>query len=142
MTLQVTRAVIAGLLEQARAAHPEECCGILLGHGGAITAMRPARNVHPMPATHFEIDPQALIDAHRAARDGAGGGAGAGDGDGQEVAGYYHSHPCGPASPSATDRASASGDGRIWAIVAKSDIRFWRDGEQGFAALSYSETDG
>jgi hypothetical protein len=40
--------------------------------------------------------------------------------------------------PSATDRASASGDGRVWAILAGEDVRFWKDGAEGFAALSYT----
>lgn len=117
------------------AAHPHEACGILLGGfvtGRArITEARAAANVHPAPATHFEIDPQALIDAHRAARSG-----------GAQVIGYYHSHPNGPADPSATDRACASGDGALWAILAGGDIRFWRDGEQGFAALPFAVCDG
>ena len=96
-----------------------------------ITTLQPARNVHPTPETHFEIDPQALIDAHRAAR---GGGA--------EVLGYYHSHPHGPAEPSATDRALAARDGRVWAIAAKGEVRFWRDDEPGFEPLSLRVIDG
>lgn len=114
----------------AAAALPHEACGILLGEGGRIVAARAARNVHPAPRTHFEIDPRALIDAHRAARAG-----------GPEVIGYFHSHPEGPPEPSATDRASAAGDGRVWAIIAPNDpgadVRFWRDGEQGFTPLSF-----
>jgi proteasome lid subunit RPN8/RPN11 len=116
----------------AAAAHPHEACGILLGEGTRVSETREARNVHPFPHTHFEIDPQALVDAHRAARrEGA-----------PQVIGYYHSHPSGPAAPSATDRASASGDGRVWAIVAGPDVTFWRDGEQGFAALPFTVIDG
>ena len=111
----------------AAAAHPLEACGILLGAGGRITEARPAANVHPSPQTHFEVDPQALIDAHRAAR--AGGPA---------VIGYYHSHPEGPAQPSATDRASASGDGAVWVIISQDDTRFWQDGKQGFVALPFT----
>lgn len=115
------------LQKEARASLPRECCGILLGRKGHIEAVRPTRNVHPTPETHFEIDPQALIDAHRAARQG-----------GAQVLGYYHSHPKGPAHPSATDRAMAAGDGGIWAIIGASEVRFWRDLPEGFAALSYS----
>lgn len=115
----------------AAAAHPHEACGILLGEGNRITAARPAANVHPTPATHFEIDPRALIDAHRAARAG-----------GAEVVGYFHSHPTGPAAPSATDRACAAGDGKVWAILACKDITFWKDGEAGFTALSFAARDG
>jgi len=128
MEIVLTSEVHTALIAAARAAHPLEACGILLGKGRRITAARPARNVHASPRTHFEIDPQALIDAHRAAR--APGGC--------QVLGYYHSHPQGPAAPSATDRAEASGDGRIWAIIAGEDVRLWRDGGAGFAALSFT----
>lgn len=114
------------LRAEATAAHPRECCGLLLGEGGAITALRPARNVHPDPARHFEIDPQALVNAFRAERSG-----------GPRVVGYYHSHPTGAAEPSATDRVMAAHDGRVWAIVASGEVRFWRDTAHGFEALSY-----
>ena len=50
--------------------------------------------------------------------------------------GYYPAHPQGPAEPSAIDRAQASRDGRIWAIVGAGDVRFWRDDEAGFVELS------
>ncbi len=116
---------------QTRHAHPNECCGILYGSRDHITHAEPTRNVHPTPDTHFEIDPAALIAAHRIAREG-----------GSAVAGYYHSHPLGPAEPSAADAAMAAGDGAIWAIVARGDIRFWRDGEAGFEPLSYIEQGG
>ncbi|MGY6635617.1 MAG: Mov34/MPN/PAD-1 family protein [Erythrobacter sp.] len=127
MDIVLTSKVHAALLEAARGAYPLEACGLLLGAGARITAARPARNVHPNPHTHFEIDPQALIDAHRAAR--APGAP--------QVLGYYHSHPTGPAQPSATDRAMAAGDGRIWAIIAGEEVALWRDGDAGFAALSF-----
>ena len=129
--LEINAQALAAMRAAAAAAHPHEACGLLLGEGGCITEARAASNVHPAPATHFEIDPQALIDAHRAAR--AGGSA---------VVGYYHSHPSGPPVPSATDRASASGDGRVWAIIAGDDVTFWQDGEQGFVALSFACRDG
>jgi proteasome lid subunit RPN8/RPN11 len=128
MQVEVTSRALAAMRAHAAAALPHEACGILLGEGGRITEARPAANVHPAPRTHFAIDPQALIDAHRAARAG-----------GPQVLGYYHSHPSGPPEPSATDRAGAAGDGRVWAIIAPADqgedVRFWQDGEQGFVAL-------
>lgn len=123
----IAPSLLEALLAEARAAFPRECCGMLLGEGGRIDAIVPARNVHPAPETHFEIDPQALVDVHRAARDG-----------GAQVAGYYHSHPAGPPEPSATDRAEAAHDGRIWAIVGAGTVAFWRDGEGGFTPLSYA----
>ena len=129
MDIEVTREVIDALRAEERAVHPHECCGILLGQGNRIETLKPAANVHPEPERHFEIDPQALIDAHRAARSG-----------GSQVIGYYHSHPTGAAEPSQTDRAMAAGDGRVWAIVApedaQADVRFWRNAEGGFVELA------
>ncbi len=131
MEIVLTSEVHAALIAAARAAHPLEACGILLGEGTRIAAAVSARNIHPSPHTHFEIDPAALIAAHRAARAG-----------GHQVLGYYHSHPHGAPAPSATDRACASGDGRIWAIIAGDDFRLWRDGDEGFTPLSFALIDG
>jgi proteasome lid subunit RPN8/RPN11 len=124
MDLEVTSGTIATLLEEATRAHPRECCGLLLGKGGRVAMARPAANVHPDPERHFEIDPKALIAAHRAQRAG-----------GLDVLGYYHSHPNGRAEPSAEDRAQASGDGRIWAIVADGAVTWWRDLPDHFEPL-------
>jgi proteasome lid subunit RPN8/RPN11 len=125
MMLRVTREALERMRAEAAAAAGEECCGLLLGVGG-IDEARPAVNVAADRRRRFEIDPQALVDAHRAARQG-----------GPAVVGYYHSHPMGPAEPSATDRAMAAGDGSVWAIVGADGVRFWRDDGQGFARLSY-----
>ncbi|WP_121118397.1 Mov34/MPN/PAD-1 family protein [Croceibacterium ferulae] len=127
MEWTVTSAVLAVMRSAAAAAHPRECCGLLLGRGQAIVQAVPAANVAAEPWHRFEIDPATLIAAHRAAR--AGGPA---------VLGYYHSHPTGDARPSATDQAQAAGDGRVWAIVAACDVCWWQDDEAGFVQLSCS----
>ena len=129
--IEVRKSVLDSLVAESAHAAPEEACGLLLGSAERIETAVPARNVHPTPCTHFEIDPAALIAAHRAAR---AGGAG--------IAGYWHSHPVGSAAPSATDQASASGDGRVWAIVADGVVAFWRDAPGGFEALPYGCVDG
>ena len=131
MELRVTSGLIENLVAQAADAHPNECCGILLGGDGRITGLTPARNVHPTPHTHFEIDPQALIDVHRAVRAG-----------GPPVIGYYHSHPNGRGGPSPTDQAMALGDGGIWAIIAENAVSFWEDAPDRFRALSHRVVDG
>ncbi len=125
--LEVVGDALTTMRAAAAAAHPHEACGLLLGQGARIAAARETANVHPAPATHFDIDPQALINAHRAARAG-----------GAQVLGYFHSHPIGAAEPSATDRAMAAHDGRIWAIIAGDEVRLWRDGDGGFVALSFT----
>lgn len=116
---------------QAAQATADEVCGLLLGQGSHIAVATLARNVDPDPATRFEIDPVALIAAFRAEREG-----------GPQVLGYWHSHPTGQAAPSRTDRDRASGDGRIWAIVAGGAITLWVDRAAGFEALPYSIQDG
>lgn len=131
MEIAVTSGVRATLLEEAARAHPCEACGLLLGEGGRIERAVPTANIHPDPQRHFEIDPAALIAAHRAAREG-----------GAEVLGYYHSHPTGDPAPSAEDRAQACGDGRIWAIVAGGEIGWWRDMPTGFETLPTRVADG
>ena len=126
MDIEVARRVVETIEREASLAYPHETCGMLLGEGSRIARALPTLNVHPNPEAHFEIDPQALIDAHRAAREG-----------GPQLVGYYHSHPVGTAEPSQIDRAMASGDGRIWAILADGEIRFWQDKPSGFEALSH-----
>ncbi|WP_233994184.1 M67 family metallopeptidase [Porphyrobacter sp. AAP60] len=132
MELEVTREALTAMRAASAAAHPQEACGLLLGTGRRIIEVRETRNIHPAPATHFEIDPQALIDAYRAARSGAGA----------QVLGYFHSHPTGDPAPSATDSAMAAHDGRVWAIIAGGtaggDVRFWQDDIAGFAALPFT----
>lgn len=124
METAVTSGANATLLTEAAKAYPLEACGLLLGQGDVIMEAAPVRNVHADPARHFELDPAALIAAHRAAREG-----------GLQVLGYYHSHPTGSTCPSTTDQAAASGDGRIWAIVAGAAIGWWRDAPGGFEPL-------
>lgn len=131
MQLELTSGLLRQLRYAADEAAPEEACGLLFGTLPKITSLMPARNVSKYPRTRFEIDPQALVDAHRAARR-----------NGPAVAGYYHSHPSGQALPSKTDRAMANGDGRAWAIVGKEQILFWRDMGDGFEALPYRVVDG
>lgn len=131
MEIELTSGALATLLKEATAARPRECCGLLLGQGIRIETALPAANVHPDPLRHFEIDPAALIAAHRAARGG-----------GPQVLGYYHSHPNGRAEPSPEDIAMAERASRIWAIIALDNVLLWRDGTEGFVALSSRVVDG
>lgn len=126
MPLEVSSTLIDELLAAAEAAQPRECCGLLLGQGNQVHALRAADNVHQAPESHFEIDPAVLIDAHRSARGG-----------GPQILGYYHSHPNGRTGPSPTDVAMAAPDGMVWAIVAAGGVRFWQSGDAGMTPLPY-----
>lgn len=130
MVLDVTSGAIATVLEEAAKAHPQEACGLLLGRAGRIARAVPAANVHASPERHFEIDPRALIAAHKAERAG-----------GEELIGYYHSHPTGHPLPSATD-CEHSGDGRIWAIAAGGVVHWYRDVGGSFETLPTRLVDG
>lgn len=117
MSVSISSVVLDAIHAEARAAHPRECCGLLLGASGRddVDALLPAANVAANPLTAFEIDPAILLAAHRAAR--AGGAA---------VLGCYHSHPQGSAEPSPTDAANAEPGGALWLIVSEPEDRVWR----------------
>ncbi|WP_443024960.1 Mov34/MPN/PAD-1 family protein [Sphingomonas sp. Leaf4] len=114
MTPVFSSELLLALLHEG-AASPVERCGILRGEGARIVRADATANVAPDPARHFEIDPAALLAAHRDAR---GGGAG--------IAGWYHTHPGGRPDPSPTDAAQAAADGMLWLIVGHRTARLWR----------------
>ncbi len=123
MDAEISRALLARIAARAAASPEAEVCGVLLGRRrGDRTTICEAiatANVSPRPADRFEIDPAALIAAHRAERAG-----------GPRLLGHYHSHPHGPASPSPRDTAAAE-PGRLWLILGADDARLWLAGEAG-----------
>lgn len=112
--------LVRQILEAAAATPHEEVCGLLFGTTDTILRAQPCRNVAADPARWFEIDPAALIAAHRATRSG-----------GPAIVGWYHSHPTGLAQPSPRDAASAAPDGMLWLIAAGGALRAWRAVEHG-----------
>ena len=92
------------ILGHARAAYPEECCGILLGSPGSDAAPPrtvqlavPCRNAHQGDRRRrFLIDYRDQLAAQKRAR-----------AEGLEILGFFHSHASGPAYFSATDLAEA-----------------------------------
>ena len=120
MRLEISSTLLARLLADAAASPETEICGLLFGSDRVIEAAEACANVAADPARRFEIDPVALLAAHRRAR---GGGA--------AVIGCYHSHPSGDPVPSAIDAESAMGDGAVWIILGGGEARGWRSGERG-----------
>ena len=115
MTLEIATGIAQAIRDAAAASPDREVCGLLLGEPGRVTALMPAANVAADPATTFEIDPSALLTAHRAARGG-----------GPVVLGHYHSHPRGPVRPSSADAAASHADGALWIIANAETIGCWR----------------
>jgi len=115
MTVTIASACVGQILAAAEASPHAEICGLLFGDGDTITGALPCRNVAADPARRFEIDPAALVAAHRAARHG-----------GPRIVGHYHSHPSGVAVPSPRDAAQAAADGSLWLIAAGGALRAWR----------------
>jgi proteasome lid subunit RPN8/RPN11 len=84
------------LVAHARAAAPQECCGLVMGEDEIGRRVLRCRNVHPTPETRYLVDKTQLFEAFRAAADFD-----------RELVAIYHSHPRSPAYPSPTDRAEA-----------------------------------
>lgn len=104
--------------EQARREAPREACGILVGarDGEAWIVARAieARNVHDTPLDAFLVDPEGLLRAADAAAN-----------EGLDVIGFYHSHPRGPAAPSARDAREAGWPDAAHVILAPNARGAW-----------------
>lgn len=122
--LRIGPAQRAELRDQAQAAYPKECCGLLIGREDGqdlvvtphlavtphlvVTKVQPSVNQDPDGgARAFEVDPALILTWHRRLR-----------GTPERIIGHYHSHPNEPARPSATDLERAWEPGMIWLILS------------------------
>jgi proteasome lid subunit RPN8/RPN11 len=94
-SVRIERYVYTQLLGSARWDLELECCGLLAGRDGVISAVAPARNAL-QSATAYEIAPEELFAVFRRIRE-----------HNMEHLGIYHSHPRGDNFPSPTDIAQA-----------------------------------
>ena len=138
MRAWISSALLHRIIAETAASPREEVCGLLLGSPQRIGAVQLCRNVAENRADSFEIDPAALLAAHKAARAG-----------GPLVAGCYHSHPNGRAEPSPRDAAAAAPDGTLWLIVGGGEALLWRARRDGtgfdpveIAAAACAEAEG
>lgn len=110
MRVLVARAARATIDAATTAALPKEACGLLFGRRDArhlfIHEASVAANVASEPWHRFEIDPAHLFKAQRSARNG-----------GPAILGVWHSHPGGPATPSARDLAGVTDRAWLWLIA-------------------------
>ncbi len=98
------------LIAEARAAFPNECCGLIEGvktpEGCRATALHGSKNLAVDAARGFLIDPQVHFDLLRRLR-----------GTERAIIGCYHSHPGARSEPSERDRVEAIDDGFVWLIT-------------------------
>jgi desampylase len=120
MALRIASEYHAQLIALGVASPVDEICGLLFGTFDRVDGFQAVRNISPDPAHRFELDPAALIAAHRNARDG-----------GPKLLGTYHSHPNGRLEPSEHDARAAQPDGSVWVIIAGDGLTAWRAVEGG-----------
>jgi len=89
----VTLPQLEEIFAYAKAAAPEECCGLIGGEQRRATSLYPLRNVAPNAHTSYEAAPEDLFAAQRQMRE-----------RGEELLAIYHSHPrSAEPAPSDTD---------------------------------------
>jgi [CysO sulfur-carrier protein]-S-L-cysteine hydrolase len=105
-SVRVRRAILEEMLAHARREAHIECCGLLAGRDGAITAIFPAKNALASP-TCYEIAPRELFDLFRRIRD-----------EGLTHLGQYHSHLSTENVPSPSDIEQAGYPDEAYFIVS------------------------
>jgi proteasome lid subunit RPN8/RPN11 len=94
----------------ATRAAPEECCGLIGGHGERATSLYPMRNMAANAQIAYEAAPEDLFAAQRQMRE-----------RGEQLLAIYHSHPrATEPQPSETDVRLAYYPQAIYFIVALS----------------------
>jgi len=100
MVVYMTADQLQFIMNHARSAYPEECCGFLLGMDSDGRRIRLALSVpntnQGSRGSRFNIDPMELVRAEEEARR-----------SNLNLIGIYHSHPDSPAQPSKVDLDNA-----------------------------------
>lgn len=117
----------AQIAQEARAAFPRECCGLVEGYRDGTRAIASAlhrTNNIADDDDRFEIDPSAHIALLKKLRD-----------TDRSIVGCYHSHPRGLAEPSVRDREAAVEEGFLWLVQAEG-LRGFVWGASGFSRVA------
>ena len=110
-SVRVRAEILKEMLLHARREPEIECCGLLAGLDGVITAIFPATNVL-CSATAYEIAPRELFQLFRTLRS-----------EGLTHLGHYHSHLSGENVPSPRDIEQAGYPDHAYFIVSpRADI--------------------
>ena len=107
--VRVRADILNEMLLHARRESQQECCGLLAGRDGVITAIFPAANALAS-ATVYEIAPRELFHLFRTIREA-----------GLEHLGQYHSHLTGENAPSPSDIEQAGYPEQAYFIISPRD---------------------
>lgn len=113
MQLRLSRAQWQALVEQVARELPNEACGLLGGREGVVERVCPVVNIRRSPV-EYEFDPVQQVETMTAL-----------EAAGLELTGIYHSHPRGPAVPSAMDVALAYYPESLYVILAPDAMGAW-----------------
>ncbi len=102
--LELSAAVSDLISSDAARAFPEECCGALLADAKGVITARALENAAPDRGHAFLISAKDYLRLEAEA-----------DAQGLTLAGFYHSHPDAPATPSATDAEAAWPE--LWTVI-------------------------
>ncbi len=105
--IALPRHLVQQMLDHASASPHVEVCGLLTARNGHPSRCIAVPNVANQPQRFFRMDPKQQIDAMRSMRE-----------QGEELYGIYHSHPQGPAEPSATDIEQAAYPEALYLVIA------------------------
>lgn len=125
--MRLRRALAGEMFAHARAASPEECCGLVGGVGVEASSVYPLKNVAREPSKSYEAAPTELFDAQRRIRV-----------RGESILGIYHSHPrAHDPEPSAADVRLAFYPAAVYFIIG-----FDEQGECVLRAFRVYEREG
>jgi proteasome lid subunit RPN8/RPN11 len=117
--VRLPEAIAAALPRLAAAALPREACALMTGRVRegvlVLDGIAPSRNL-ALDEDAFELDTALHLRLQRMTR---------------AVAAVWHSHPRGPAVPSARDVAGAWDPGLVWLITAGAETRAWQPAGEG-----------
>ncbi len=106
MNLVIDGNLLERIVSHARSAYPLEGCGLLAGFGNSAARFIPITN-RLGSASAYDMEPAELVEALRSIRE-----------SGESLVAIYHSHPRGPARPSALDIQKAYYPDAAYIIVS------------------------
>jgi len=107
--VKIPEALAEQVIAHARAEFPNECCGLIAGHGDIATRVLPATNAEGTPFMYV-MDPREQMQLMDAIDD-----------VGEDLVAIYHSHTRSAAYPSTTDVDLAFFDQPLYVIVSLQD---------------------